>query len=64
MIKVACICETRPQNEKVDDIFYLDQNTIYGDFEGAWYGRMYKMDENMNYIDCGIKMLKRFKRID
>lgn len=66
MIKVMCI-KTRPANcpqtEKVGDILYLDQNTIFSDIDGDWYGKMWKMDKDMNYIEQGTRLLSRFQRI-
>lgn len=66
MIKVMCIKtrpENRPQTEKIGDILYLDQNTIFSDIDGDWYGEMYKMEKDTNYIRQGTRLLSRFNRI-
>lgn len=67
MIKVVCI-KNRPANcpktEKIGDILYLDQNTIFSDVDGDWYGKMYVMDEDMDYIEQGIRLLGRFQRVE
>lgn len=67
MIKVVCIKNRPancPQTEKIGDIFYLDPNTIFGDADGDWYGKMYVMDNNMNYIEQGTRLLNRFQRVE
>lgn len=67
MIKVVCI-KNRPTNcpktEKIGDILYLDPNTIFGDADGDWYGKMYVMDNDMDYIEKGTRLLSRFQRVE
>lgn len=67
MIKVVCI-KNRPANcpktEKIGDILYLDSNTIFSDADGDWYGKMYVMDNDMDYIEQGTRLLSRFQRIE
>lgn len=67
MIKVMCIKsrpENCPQTEKIGDILYLDQNTIFGDADGDWYGKMYVMNDNTDYIEQGARLLSRFQRVE
>lgn len=61
MIKVICITARFPQTEKIGDILYLDQNSIFNDSDGDWYEKFYKLDEDMNFIEQGIRLLNRFK---
>lgn len=67
MIKVICI-KTRPDNcpqtEKIGDILYLDQDTIFGEVDGDWYGKMYEKDKDGNYIEQGTRLLRRFQRVE
>ena len=63
MMKVVCIEKHKncPSSEEIDDVLYLDTTTVFGVFDGNWYGEMYKKDENEKFVKVGIRLLSRFK---
>lgn len=65
MMKVICIEKRKDclPSEEIGDILYLDKTTVFGDFEGDWYGEMYKKDENEKFVKVGIRLLSRFKSV-
>lgn len=63
MMKVICIEKRKDcsSSEEINDVLYLDAATVFGDFDGDWYGEMYKKDEDGKFVKVGIRLLSRFK---
>ncbi len=62
MKKVECINErdiSLLNKVKRGKIYYLDLSSIYGDFEGDWYGKVYEDDKKNEYV--GRFKLSHFK---